>query len=78
MISFFYGLLDGGDDIYSWLTFVGVNCEGAVFLNGIAPQQIWFEVRSIIHFKFRVYSSVMKILIPLILFFIFLLIFIFR
>ena len=42
---FFYGLLGGRDDIYSGLTLVGVNCEDAVFLNGIAPQQIWFEVR---------------------------------
>ena len=39
-----YGFLGGGDNIYSGLTFVGVNCEDAVFLNGIAPQQIWFEV----------------------------------
>ena len=57
-MSIFYGLLGGGDDIYSGLTFVGVNCEDAVFLNGIAPHQIWFEVRSIIHFIFRVYHSI--------------------
>ena len=44
--------LGRGDDLYSGLTFVGVNCEDAVFLNGIAPQQIWFEVRSRIHFIF--------------------------
>ena len=40
----FYGLLGGRTDIYSGLTFVGVNCQDAVFLNGIAPQQIWFQV----------------------------------
>ena len=50
-MSFFYGLLlGGGDDISSGLTFVGVNCEDAVFLNGIAPHQIWFEVREKIPF----------------------------
>ena len=39
-----FSQLGGGNEIYSGLTFVGVNCEDAVFLNGIAPQQIWFQV----------------------------------
>ena len=34
-----YRLLGGGDEVYSRLTFVGVNCEDAVFLNGIAPKE---------------------------------------
>ena len=54
-MSIIYRLLGGGDDIYSGLTFVGVNCEDAVFLNGIAPQQIWFEVRYLSDFNFLFY-----------------------
>ena len=49
--------LGGGDDIYSGLTFVGVNCEAAVFLNGLALQQVWFQVREMILFFSTIHYS---------------------
>lgn len=41
--STFVETYGGGDEILSGLTFVSINCE-AIFLNGLAPQQIWFQV----------------------------------
>ena len=41
---FFCFFVGGGDEIISGLSFVGIICEDALFLNGLAVHQIWSQV----------------------------------
>ena len=40
----YFSLSDGSDGLVSGLSFLAIACDDAYFLNGIATQQIWFEV----------------------------------
>ena len=57
IFCFFVG---GGDEIISGLSFVGIICEDALFLNGLAVHQIWSQV---FFFLFLFFLTIFKCIV---------------